>query len=77
MKFNRKKIAFFDRDGVLNVSSIKGGYIGLKKDFRWVPGAKRGLKYIQNLDCFLSDPILFQVVVCEKGNDTKIQSSFL
>ena len=49
MKFNRKKIAFFDRDGVLNVSSIKGGYIGLKKDFRWVPGAKRGLKYIQNL----------------------------
>ena len=49
MKFNKKKIAFFDRDGVLNISNINDGYIGFKKDFKWVTGAKRALKYIQNL----------------------------
>ena len=46
---NKKKIAFFDRDGVINVSTINNGYIGFKKDFKWVPGAKRGLKYVQSL----------------------------
>ena len=49
MKFNKKKIAFFDRDGVLNISNINDGYIGFKKDFKWVTGAKKALKYIQNL----------------------------
>ncbi len=49
MKLNKKKIAFFDRDGVLNISSIKNGYIGRKEDFKWVPGAKRALKHVQNL----------------------------
>ena len=49
MKLNKKKIAFFDRDGVLNISSINNGYIGYKKDFKWVPGAKKALKYVQNL----------------------------
>lgn len=49
MKINKKKIAFFDRDGVLNISNINDGYIGFKKDFKWVTGAKRALKYIQNL----------------------------
>tara|TARA_B110000858_G_C17719377_1_gene434527 strand:+ start:16 stop:537 length:522 start_codon:yes stop_codon:yes gene_type:complete len=49
VKFNKKKIAFFDRDGVLNISNINDGYIGFKKDFKWVTGAKRALKYIQNL----------------------------
>jgi D-glycero-D-manno-heptose 1,7-bisphosphate phosphatase len=49
VKFNKKKIAFFDRDGVLNISNINDGYIGFKKDFKWVTGAKKALKYIQNL----------------------------
>ena len=49
MKINKKKIAFFDRDGVLNISNINDGYIGFKKDFKWVTGAKKALKYIQNL----------------------------
>ena len=29
------KIAFLDRDGVLNSSKIKGGYVGKIKDFKW------------------------------------------
>ncbi len=49
MKLNKKKIAFFDRDGVLNISTIKNGYIGHKEDFKWVSGAKRALKHVQNL----------------------------
>ena len=42
------KIAFFDRDGVLNSSKINKGYIGKIKDFKWLPGAKKTLKYIKN-----------------------------
>lgn len=42
------KIAFFDRDGVLNSSKINNGYIGKVKDFKWIPGAKKTLKYLKD-----------------------------
>ena len=42
------KIAFFDRDGVINSSKINSGYIGKLKDFKWIPGAKKTLKYFKN-----------------------------
>jgi D-glycero-D-manno-heptose 1,7-bisphosphate phosphatase len=45
----KKKIslALLDRDGVLNVSTIKNGYIGYKKFFKWIPGAKKSIKYLK------------------------------
>jgi D-glycero-D-manno-heptose 1,7-bisphosphate phosphatase len=48
-KKNKKKvkIAFLDRDGVLNSSRINNGYIGFKKDFKWITGAIEALKLIQ------------------------------
>jgi len=42
------KIAFFDRDGVLNSPKINNGYIGRIKDFKWLLGAKKSLKYIKD-----------------------------
>lgn len=42
------KIAFFDRDGVLNSSKINKGYVGKIKDFKWLPGARKTLKYIKS-----------------------------
>tara|TARA_B100000035_G_C21035576_1_gene570734 strand:- start:4511 stop:5041 length:531 start_codon:yes stop_codon:yes gene_type:complete len=47
MKKKKTKVAFLDRDGVLNISSIKNGYIGYIKDFKWVSGAKRAIKLIK------------------------------
>ena len=44
------KIAFLDRDGVINVSKIKNGYIGYVKDFRWIPGAKKTIKFLKKKD---------------------------
>lgn len=44
------KIAFLDRDGVINVSKIKNGYIGFVKDFRWIPGAKKAIKFLKKKD---------------------------
>jgi len=44
----KKKIAFFDRDGVLNNCKINKGYIGFAKDFKWVKGAKKTIKYLRN-----------------------------
>jgi len=41
------KIAFLDRDGVLNFSNINKGYIGFVKDFKWIPGAKKTIKYLK------------------------------
>ena len=43
----KTKIAFLDRDGVLNVSEIKNGYIGFVKDFKWIPGAKKAIKLLK------------------------------
>ena len=44
----RFKIAFLDRDGVLNSSKINKGYIGFVDDFKWIPGAKKAVKYLKN-----------------------------
>ena len=43
------KIAFLDRDGVINKSNINGGYIGNINDFEWVLGAIKTIKYLKNL----------------------------
>ena len=40
------KIAFLDRDGVLNKSEINNGYIGFIKDFKWIVGAKKTIKFL-------------------------------
>ena len=40
------KIAFLDRDGVINSSKFNNGYIGKIKNFKWMPGAKKAIKYI-------------------------------
>ena len=40
------KIAFLDRDGVINSNKFNKGYIGSLKYFRWVPGAIKAIKYI-------------------------------
>jgi D-glycero-D-manno-heptose 1,7-bisphosphate phosphatase len=44
MKFT--KIAFLDRDGVINSNKFNKGYIGSLKYFRWVPGAIKAIKYL-------------------------------
>lgn len=43
----KNKIAFLDRDGVINSNKPKKGYIGSLKDFKWIPGA---IKAIKNLN---------------------------
>lgn len=42
------KIAFLDRDGVINYPKIKKGYIGKVEDFKWLNGSKRAIKYIKS-----------------------------
>ena len=43
------KIAFLDRDGVINSSKVNNGYVGLIKDFKWIPGSRKAIKYLKNL----------------------------
>ncbi len=43
------KIAFLDRDGVINSSKVNNGYVGLIKDFRWIPGSRKTIKYLKDL----------------------------
>ena len=40
------KIAFLDRDGVLNQKKNRG-YVGFKKHFRWVSGARETIKFLR------------------------------
>ena len=40
------KIAFLDRDGVINSCNSNNGYIGLLKDFKWVQGAIKAIKLL-------------------------------
>ena len=40
------KIAFLDRDGVLNKDK---GYVGFRKDFKWTKGAK-SIKFLKQLN---------------------------
>lgn len=42
------KIAFLDRDGVINSSKVKNGYIGYIKDFKWLNGAKKAIKFLKS-----------------------------
>ncbi len=42
------KVAFLDRDGVLNKSNINNGYIGYKKDFKWIPGSIKAIEFIKS-----------------------------
>lgn len=44
----KTKIAFLDRDGVLNKSDIKKGYVGFVKDFKWMVGAKKAIKFLKS-----------------------------
>jgi D-glycero-D-manno-heptose 1,7-bisphosphate phosphatase len=46
----KTKIAFLDRDGVLNKSEIKNGYVGFVKDFKWINGAKKAIKFLKKKD---------------------------
>lgn len=40
------KIAFLDRDGVINSSKFNNGYIGNLKHFKWINGAKKAIKFL-------------------------------
>jgi D-glycero-D-manno-heptose 1,7-bisphosphate phosphatase len=40
------KVAFLDRDGVINSNKINKGYIGSIKHFKWIPGAKKAIKFL-------------------------------
>jgi len=42
------KIAFLDRDGVINYSKVKNGYIGKIRDFKWIKGSKKTIKYLKS-----------------------------
>ena len=42
------KIVFLDRDGVINLSNLNNGYVGSLKHFRWVPGAVKAIKYLND-----------------------------
>lgn len=42
---SQKGAVFFDRDGVLNEDT---GYLHRAEDFRWVPGARRALRLVQD-----------------------------
>lgn len=42
------KIAFLDRDGVINSSKPNNGYVGSLKHFKWVPGAIKAIKYLND-----------------------------
>jgi len=44
------KIAFLDRDGVINRSDIKNGYIGKKKYFKLMPGVIKSIRYLKSLN---------------------------
>lgn len=40
------KLAILDRDGVLNKSNVNKGYIGNIKNFSWITGAKKTIKFL-------------------------------
>jgi len=41
-------VSFLDRDGVINSSKPNNGYVGSLKHFKWVPGAIRAIKYLND-----------------------------
>lgn len=44
----KTKIAFLDRDGVINSVKLNKGYIGKIKDFKWINGSKKTIKYLKS-----------------------------
>ena len=42
------KIAFLDRDGVINSSRPNNGYIGSLQHFKWVPGTIKAIKLLND-----------------------------
>lgn len=44
----KNKIAFLDRDGVINSKKMNNGYIGKVKDFKWIKGSKKSIKYLKS-----------------------------
>ena len=43
----KNKVAFLDRDGVINKANINNGYIGRIKDFTLMSGAINAIKYLK------------------------------
>lgn len=41
-------VAFLDRDGVINSGKINNGYVGSLKHFKWVPGAIKAIKFLND-----------------------------
>ena len=39
-------VAFLDRDGVINSGKLNNGYIGSLEHFKWVPGAIKAIKFL-------------------------------
>tara|TARA_A100001015_G_C14956977_1_gene699199 strand:+ start:999 stop:1523 length:525 start_codon:yes stop_codon:yes gene_type:complete len=46
-KLKKKKAVFFDRDGVLNYDT---GYVHKIQSFKWISGAKKAIKFLNDLD---------------------------
>ena len=44
------KIAFLDRDGVINKTTFNKGYIGRIKDFKLIPGSIKAIVYLKSLN---------------------------
>ena len=44
------KIAFLDRDGVINKNNIQNGYIGKIENFKLISGAIKAIKYLKKLN---------------------------
>jgi D-glycero-D-manno-heptose 1,7-bisphosphate phosphatase len=42
------KIAFLDRDGVINSSKPNNGYVGSLRHFKWIPGAIKAIKFLND-----------------------------
>ena len=44
------KVAFLDRDGVINKNNLNNGYIGKIKDFKLLPGSLKAIVYLKSLN---------------------------
>jgi D-glycero-D-manno-heptose 1,7-bisphosphate phosphatase len=42
------KVAFLDRDGVINSNKPNKGYVGSLEHFKWVKGAKKAIKFLNS-----------------------------
>jgi D-glycero-D-manno-heptose 1,7-bisphosphate phosphatase len=44
----KTNVAFLDRDGVINSRYLNNGYVGSLKHFRWVKGAIKAIKFLND-----------------------------